>query len=104
MNFSAVLWKVVSQTKWQSQPTLEPSVHHNCYWRYAGAWQNTELMAGHNSRATDGGSTPEIKWVKAGGEHNSGVSGDWSTERRALVSDRSEERSIALLGMKLTRA
>lgn len=47
---------------------------------------------------------PEIKWVKAGGEHNSGVSGDWSTERRALVSDRSEERSIALLGMKLTRA
>lgn len=25
---------------------------------------------------------PEIRWVEAGGGQNSGVSGDWSTERR----------------------
>lgn len=30
---------------------------------------------------------PEIKWVKAGGEQNSGVSGDCSIEKRALVSE-----------------
>lgn len=30
---------------------------------------------------------PEINWVEAGGEQNSGVSGDWSIERRTLASE-----------------
>lgn len=42
--------------------------------------------------------TPEIKWVGAGGEGESGISGSWSIEKRAPVNkwENVKKRSTAL--------